>query len=144
QTGYFLTWLLLKDPSAAGSVEQSIGRLSKSGKDNEKEQDIYHLTALPALHLDNKFENSNSRYLAIFPLVAGLVLLLALINYMSLSTARSAVRAKEVGVRKVLGAARSSIAGQFYTESAIYALLSFVAGIGLFLLFRPAFLHQLQ
>jgi putative ABC transport system permease protein len=144
QLGYFLTWLLLKDPSAAGSVEQSIGQLSKLNKDKNKEQDIYHLTALPALHLDNEFGSSNSRYLGIFPLVAGLVLLLALINYMSLSTARSAVRAKEVGVRKVLGAGRSSIAGQFYTESAIYALLSFVAGIGLFLLFRPAFLHQLQ
>jgi putative ABC transport system permease protein len=142
QTGFFLTWLLLKDPSAAGSVEQSIGRISRSGKD--KEQEIYHLTALPALHLHNEFGNSNSRYLGIFPLVAGLVLLLALINYMSLSTARSAVRAKEVGVRKVLGAGRSSIAGQFYTESAIYAVLSFVAGIGLFLLFRPAFLNQLQ
>jgi putative ABC transport system permease protein len=144
QLGDFYTWLLLKDPSAAGKVEQTISRLSKPVMGNGQEQDIYHLTALPALHLHNDFGYSNTSYLKIFPLVAGLVLLLALINYMSLSTARGAVRAKEVGVRKVLGAGRGNIAGQFYSESVVYALLSFVAGTGLFLLFRTAFLQQLQ
>ena len=144
QQGPFLTWLLLKESSASGRVEQTIGRLSKPVTGNSKEADIYHLTALPALHLHNDFGDSNNRYLEIFPVVACLVLLLALINYVSLSTARAAIRAKEVGVRKVLGAGRGSIAGQFYSESAVYALLSFVAGAALFLLFRTAFLQQLQ
>ena len=144
QLGDFMTWLLLKDPSATGRVEQTLGRLSQPGNSNSNEPEIYHLTALPALHLHNDFGYSNIRYLEIFPLVAGLVLLLALINYMSLSTARAAIRAKEVGVRKVLGAGRGSIAGQFYTESAVYAVLSFVTGAGLFLLFRTAFLQQLE
>jgi putative ABC transport system permease protein len=144
QMGSFLTWLLLKDPSAAGRVEQTIARLSKPVAGNSKEEYVYHLTALQALHLHNDFGYSNTRYLEIFPVVAGLVLLLALINYMSLSTARAAIRAKEVGVRKVLGAGRGGIAGQFYSESAVYAVLSFVAGTALFLLFRTAFLQQLQ
>jgi putative ABC transport system permease protein len=144
QTGNFITWLLLKDPSSAGSVQQTLEHLPQQGfTDRDRKKDKYHLTALPALHLSNDFGNSNTRYLKIFPLAAGLILLLALINYMSLSTARSAIRAKEVGVRKVLGAGRSSIAGQFYAESTVYALLAFVAGTGLFLLFRPVFLQQL-
>jgi putative ABC transport system permease protein len=145
QTGNFLTWLLLRDLSAAGKVEQTLVRLSRQNtKDKDRMQDKFHLTALTALHLSGDFENANKRYLQIFPLAAGLILLLALVNYMSLSTARSAIRAKEVGVRKVIGAGRGSIAGQFYTESAVYALLAFVAGTGLFLLFRPVFLNQLQ
>jgi len=144
QMGDFLTWLLLKDPSAAGSVQQTLDHLSQQATtDRDRKKDKYYLTALTALHLSNDFGDSNTRYLKIFPLAACLVLLLALINYMSLSTARSAIRAKEVGVRKVLGAGRSSIAGQFYAESTVYALLAFVAGTGLFLLFRPVFLHQL-
>ncbi len=148
--GYFKTWLLLKDPSAAGGgeqtrqVEQTLGRLSKTLTGNSKEPPSYHLTALPAVHLHNDSGYSNTGYLEILPLVAGLVLLLALINYVCLSTARAAIRAKEVGVRKVLGAGRRSIAAQFYSESAVCALLSFIAGTGLFLLFRAAFLQQLQ
>jgi putative ABC transport system permease protein len=144
QMGDFLTWLLLKDPSAAGSVQQTLDHLSQQlNTDRDRKKDKYYLTALTALHLSNDFGDSNTRYLKIFPLAACLVLLLALINYMSLSTARSAIRAKEVGVRKVLGAGRRSIAGQFYAESTLYALLAFVAGTGLFLLFRPVFLQQL-
>src|SRR5260221_788694 len=142
--GYFQTWLLLNDPSVAGEVGQTIGRVSKTVAANSKEPDIYHLTALPALHLNIDFGYSNNHYLTIIPMVAGLVLLLALINYISLSTARGTIRAKEVGVRKVLGAGRLSIASQFYSESTIYALMSFVAGIGLFVLFRTAFMQQLQ
>ncbi|HTI89405.1 MAG TPA: ABC transporter permease [Puia sp.] len=144
QLGYFQTWLLLKDPSAAGEIGQTIGRVSKSFEAKSNEPGIFHLTALPGVHLHKDPGYSNIRYLTIFPMVAGLVLLLALINYISLSTARGTMRAKEVGVRKVLGAGRFSIASQFYSESTIYALLSFITGIGLFLLFRTFFLQQLQ
>ena len=113
----------------------SLSRQPGAGKD---QQDHYQLTALPAVHLHNSFgDESNTRYLKIFPLAAGLILLLALINYMILATARAAVRSKEVGVRKVMGAGRGRIAGQFFTESAVYSLLSFAAGTGLFLLFLP-------
>jgi putative ABC transport system permease protein len=144
QGGAFKTWLLLKNASASPAVERTLDRLSRAPgyKDNK---DIYTLTALPDTHLKSNFgDSSNTRYLTIFPLVAGLILLLALVNYMSLATARAAVRAKEVGVRKVMGAGRGRIAGQFYTESAVYAILSFTAGALLFLLLRPWFFNQLQ
>ncbi len=144
QGGTFRTWLLLKDPRASTAVSQTLARLSRVPGDKGP-ADIYTLTSLPDTHLYNNFgDTSNTRYLTIFPLVAGLILLLALVNYMSLATARATIRSKEVGVRKVMGAGRGRIAGQFYTESAVYAILSFVAGSLLFLLLRPWFFNLLQ
>jgi putative ABC transport system permease protein len=145
QGGSCLTWLQLKDRGAAKKVEASLGTLSMVPGVEKKYGDLYTLTALPDVHLHSNFGDfSNTRYLGIFPLVAGLILLLALVNYMSLATARATTRAKEVGVRKVMGAGRRRIAGQFYTESALYAGLSFVTGVVLFLWVRTWFLHLLQ
>lgn len=144
QGGAFLTWLLLRDAGASPKVENTLSKLSRTPGSKEP-GDEYRLTALPDVHLRMNFGDfSNTRYLGIFPLVAGLILLLALVNYMSLATARAATRAKEVGVRKVMGAGRSWIAGQFYTESAIFAVLSFAAGMVLFFWFRSPFLNLLQ
>lgn len=148
--GTFETWLLIKDVTDVPKVERDLSRLSlraegKALEMSEKSSGLqdrhqYTLIALPDTHLKGSGRfGVNLQYLNIFTLVAGLVLLLAMVNYMSLATARAAVRAKEVGVRKVMGARRSRIAAQFYTESTLYALLSFVAGALLFLWFRPYF-----
>lgn len=145
QGGSFKTWLLLKDAGAARQVEQTLARLSIVKGQPDDAKDAYILTALADGHLGLNFGDfSNLIYLRIFPLVAGLILLLALVNYMSLATARATARAREVGVRKVLGAGRSRLAGQFYTESAVFAVLSFVAGGLLFLLGRPFFFRLLH
>ena len=64
------------------------------------------------------------RYVRLFGLIGVLVLLLACINFMNLSTARSEKRAKEVGIRKVVGSLRSQLIGQFYCESVLVALLA--------------------
>jgi len=145
QAGAFRTWFLLRNANAATGVVRTMDKLAGVSASPGKIKDSYSLTSLGDYHLNDNFgDASNQRYLAIFPLVAGLILLLALVNYMSLATARAAARAKEVGVRKVLGAGRGRIAGQFYTESALFAGLSFVFGILLFLLWRPYFLHLLR
>jgi putative ABC transport system permease protein len=145
QVGAFRTWLMLKDKSAAGQVERTLERLSIVPGQPAKDRDVYTLTALADYHLHWNLGNSpNLRYLGIFPVVAGLILLLAMVNYMSLATARAAARAREVGVRKVIGAGRGRIAGQFYTESAVFAVLSFGAGTLLFLLIRSYFFRWLQ
>jgi putative ABC transport system permease protein len=145
QGGSFKTWLLLKDAHAARQVAQTLVRLSIVKGQPDDAKDSYTLTALADTHLNGNFgDTANLQYLQIFPLVAGLILLLALINYMSLATARATARAREVGVRKVLGAGRSRLAGQFYTESAVFALLSFFLGILLFLLGRPFFFRILH
>jgi putative ABC transport system permease protein len=80
----------------------------------------------------------------IFSTVAILILLLALINYMSLATARATIRSKEIGVRKVLGANRGKIIKQFYVESALYTLLAFLFGFLLFVALEPWFYNMMQ
>jgi putative ABC transport system permease protein len=67
-----------------------------------------------------------------------------LFNYMSLSTARATLRAKEVGVRKVSGASRKTIAIQFYIESALFTCISFIIGYLLCYAFKPWFLSVLD
>jgi putative ABC transport system permease protein len=118
-------------------------RLAKG--DKRFDEIKFSLSPLADMHLKSNFgDSSNTKYLKIFPLVAVLILLLALVNYMSLSTARSTLRAKEVGVRKVSGASRKTIAMQFYVESGIFTLLSFVLGYVLCYAFKPWFTNTLQ
>jgi putative ABC transport system permease protein len=68
--------------------------------------------------------NGNQQYIYIFIAIAIFIILIACINFMNLSTARSANRAKEVGVRKSIGAFRSRLIGQFISESMIYSFIS--------------------
>ncbi len=76
----------------------------------------------------NGVEDNGGRitFVKIFGIIAGLILLIACINFMNLSTARSEKRAKEVGIRKVVGAQKSSLIGQFIGES---VFISFLSGI---------------
>lgn len=75
--------------------------------------------------------NGNIQYLYIFGVVAVFIILIACINFMNLSTARSANRAKEVGVRKSIGAFRDRLIFQFLSESLLYSVLSMVVGLGI-------------
>lgn len=68
-------------------------------------------------------------YVKIFSVVAGFILLIACINFMNLATARSLNRAKEIGVRKVVGAARQSLARQFMGESVLTSMVAFLFGL---------------
>jgi putative ABC transport system permease protein len=142
--GSFNVYLLLKHASDTANLRRSLNiPVAKKGKDSPDMK--FLLRALPDVHLKfNEGDQSNIKYLKIFPVVAVLVLLLALVNYMSLSTARATLRAKEIGVRKVSGASRKSVAAQFYVESGLYAVLSFVLGYMICYLFKPVFLNALQ
>jgi putative ABC transport system permease protein len=108
----------------------------------------YTLTPLTDIHLhSNKTAelgpNGNIEYVYIFSLVAVLVLLIACVNFMNLSTARSASRSKEVGVRKVLGSMRSSLVLQFLIESLLVSLAGLIIAIGIAWLLLP-FFNQLS
>ena len=79
-------------------------------------------------------------YIGYIPsVIAGLMLLIAAINFINLSTARSAGRAKEVGVRKVLGSVRRDLIGQFLLESFVFSLISLVVAVVLVGLGLPLF-----
>lgn len=141
--GSFGLTLLLNHASDTATLRRNLQAMAK--KDKSFDEMIYTLSPITDTHLHMNFgDSSNTRYLKIFPLVAVLILLLALVNYMSLSTARATLRAKEVGVRKVSGASRISIAMQFYVESALFAGISFVLGYCLCYLCKPWFLNVLQ
>jgi putative ABC transport system permease protein len=75
------------------------------------------------------FPHSDIRFIWLFGAIAVFILLIACINFINLSTAKSANRAKEVGLRKVLGSYRSSLVTQFLTESILYSGVSFILGL---------------
>lgn len=104
----------------------------------------YSLQALTDIHLKSslmgEFEpNFDITYLYMFVAVALFILLIASINFMNLSTARSANRAKEVGVRKVMGSLRSHLMRQFLIESVLLSFFSFALALGLAYLLLPLF-----
>ncbi len=91
-------------------------------------------------HLIGEFEpNGNVQFVWIFAGVAVFVLLIACINFMNLSTARAANRAKEVGIRKVLGSQRVQLIAQFLAESVLLTFVAMVVAVGIVELALPAF-----
>ena len=91
-------------------------------------------------HLEAEFEaNGDIKYVYIFSIIAVFILLIACINFMNLSTARAATRAKEVGIRKVLGASKPSLVGQFMGESILLAFLAHILAMIFMETFLPAF-----
>jgi putative ABC transport system permease protein len=103
------------------------------------------LTPLKDIHLRDAAaqypleKEGNIQYVYIFSLVAIFILLIACVNFMNLSTARSSNRAKEVGVRKVLGSARKYLIAQFLTESVLVTLISAVIAVCLAWMLLPMF-----
>jgi putative ABC transport system permease protein len=90
-------------------------------------------------HLPSETGNGNSLYVCIFIIIAVFILLIACVNFMNLSTARSARRAREVGIRKVLGSLRSDLIIRFLTESMLTSILAMCFALLLASLFLPWF-----
>ncbi|HEY4335831.1 MAG TPA: ABC transporter permease, partial [Puia sp.] len=104
----------------------------------------YWLMPLTDIHLrSHRAEElaapGNLQYVYIFAIVAAFILLIACVNFMNLTTARSAGRAKEVGIRKVLGTSRRELMRQFLTESIVLATLSLVLAVAFAALSLPLF-----
>ncbi len=140
----FRTYLLLREGTNPETFKENFSFIKKTYIEPQLQQFLgvtieefeeagnradYRLQPLEDIHLysslTGEFEaNGSITYVYIFSGLAVFILLLACINFMNLSTARSAQRAKEVGIRKSLGSARSAVAGQFLLES---IMLSFIA-----------------
>ena len=117
----------------------SMAEFEKAG--NKLEYSLMPLTKIH-LHSDRPFELAplgNIQYVYIFSAVALFILLIACINFMNLTTARSANRAKEVGIRKVLGTERKNLVTQFLTESTLIALLSLFIALAITYFVLPLF-----
>lgn len=144
EVGNFVTYLLLRDASDAPRVIRAVNRLAEHPADTAMAASLGHysfgLASLRDEHLNiNRHRKMVRDYLVLLTIFAVSILALALVNYMSLATARAAVRAREVGVRKTLGAKKSSLTLQFYTESTLCVMLAFVLGLILFRVIQPAF-----
>ncbi|WP_149274589.1 ABC transporter permease [Pareuzebyella sediminis] len=108
------------------------------------EPPIYKLQPLKDIHLYSKvnFElepNGDMKYVYLYSLIAFVILLLASINYMNLTTVRSAQRSKEIGMTKVLGASRRQLLFQFLGESFLFTIISFLLALFLAALLLPEF-----
>ncbi len=94
---------------------------------------------LKSYDVDDGFGNGDIRFVWLFGAIAIFILVIACINFINLSTAKSANRAKEVGLRKVVGSGRGLLINQFLVESIVYSLVSFIIGILLACLALPYF-----
>ncbi|MDR6803849.1 putative ABC transport system permease protein [Dyadobacter sp. BE34] len=132
--GIFNAYLLLDAGASKAKVERGINQLGSLKETAGELKPQYTLESLDDMHLGGAFTDSgNSKLIPIFAVAAIAVLMLALFNYMSLTTARATQRAREVGVRKVVGATRAGLGSQFYMESALVCALAF--GLGLLMVF---------
>lgn len=127
-------------PQVKQFTGQSMEKLVASGSVRVE----FNLQPLRDIHLHSDLRaelepNSDIKYIYIFSAIAFFILVIASINFMNLSTARSAGRAKEVGMRKVLGSIRRQLIGQFLTESLILSMISMLIALVLVNLALPFF-----
>jgi putative ABC transport system permease protein len=104
----------------------------------------YEMQRITDIHLYSKIQDEaeaggDISYIYIFGAVAAFMLIIACINYMNLATARSATRAKEVGVRKVMGSQRRQLVSQFLTESIVLAFIALAVSLILIYALLPGF-----
>ena len=156
-TNYF-TYLLVDEQTDITSLEKKmhfmlenyfIPALTERGVGDDFKEVLktleYKLQPISDIHLKSDIKmgdglnHGDIRFVWLFAAIAGFVLLLAVINFVNLSTAKSANRAKEVGLRKTIGAFKFNLVNQFLTESIIFSLISFVMGILLAWSLLPTF-----
>jgi putative ABC transport system permease protein len=119
------------------------GQSRKAAEDLASKASVY-LQPVADIHLKSydihdTFSHGDIRFVWLFGAIACFILIIACINFINLSTAKSANRAKEVGLRKVVGSYRSSLVKQFLTESLLFSFLSFALGLLLAWAFLPLF-----
>jgi putative ABC transport system permease protein len=141
----FNTYIELADNADPKLVEAKINQLLQPRLGLPKGVQVHiGMQRFGDQYLHNNFVNGRPaggrvEYVKIFSEVAIFILIIACINFMNLATARSVKRAKEVGVRKVVGSSRGNLIGQFFGESLMFSFLAMLLSIILLLLLMPAF-----
>src|SRR6476620_1939333 len=144
----FYTYVLLKPNTSATAFEKKLLPLydkylaSIFAQFNIKMR--FGVQPITSIHLHSSMNNEpeelgSTSYIYIFSAVAFFMLLIACINYMNLTTARSARRSKEIGIRKVTGSSKLQLVAQFLIESTLTAVFALLLSIGAIALLLPAF-----
>ena len=137
----FYTYMKLKPQTNIATIDKKIRDVFK--KHEPENNNYFYSQAVTGIHLTSNLKwelrpNSDKSYIYIFGTVALFLLLIACINYVNLTTARSSLRAKEIGIRKVSGAVKSSLIRQFLAESILIALLAVLVALLLTQLLLPS------
>jgi putative ABC transport system permease protein len=141
----FVTYVQLKQGISYAQIAPKIKDLEKTEKDNSMSMSTnIILDPIENWHLYENFENGKPvggfiEYVRAFSIIGILVLLIACINFINLSTARSEKRAKEVGVRKVIGSRKKQLIFQFLVESILLTFIAFIFSILFVQLALPSF-----
>lgn len=134
----FETYLLLKPGASPILVGQKIANIQS--KNHGGSGNAYLIQPFTQLHLYNADGSApRLRIVQTFILIAILILLIASINYVNLSTARSILRSKEVSIRKIIGAEKSQLFFQFIIETTLLYLIALILAFGLIMLGMPAY-----
>ena len=140
------TWAQLADNADMDQVSAKIinVKYNKVSEDDRRYKPEVFLHPMSKWHLYSEFKEGKNvggriQFVWLFGIIGVFVLLLACINFMNLSTARSEKRAKEVGIRKSIGSMRSQLINQFFTESIVVALIAFIVSLALVYLTLPMF-----
>jgi len=131
----YWTYVQLTENASAQEVEAKISGIIQEHV--PRSSSILHLQPVVRIHLYNPGGGGLITYIYIFSGMAVFILLIACINYMNLSTARSTKRAREVGIRQVVGANRIQLIKQFMGESVFYAFIALIIGLAIVHLLLP-------
>lgn len=134
------TYVKLRPGADTAAFANKIQQLND--RNVERSFSVFYVQPVTNIHLDSNLKwelepNGDRQYVRIFTLIALFIVVIAGINYMNLSTAKASVRAKEIGVRKVTGALRTSLITQFLLESIITCLIASAVAILIAQLLMP-------
>jgi len=139
------TYVLLAEGVQQQQLEENFpGFIKDYYYDAERESITMYMQKLPDIHLHSRLDyeiqpNSNFAYVVVLSIIAVFLLLIAVINFMNLSTATSGTRAREIGIRKVSGADRTRLFFQFIGESLFLTLIALIIALVLIEALMPAF-----
>jgi putative ABC transport system permease protein len=136
------TFIKLQPGTDVTALNKQISVLANSR--GEKKNFVYFLHPMDKWRLYSDFKHGVNTggmisYVKLFTVIAIIILLIACVNFMNLSTAKSEKRAKEVGIRKTLGSERKQLLLQFYSESMIFSFIAFLLSVGAVFLLLPLF-----
>jgi len=139
----YTTYLLLRNKNAIGQLQAKLPAFMKKEMEGKGATVNFHLEPFNKIHLYSPYNsfvpNNSITYIYILAGVALLILIIACFTYVNLSTARSLERAREVGVRKVVGALKNQLFWQFINESVLLSLIAVLLSLFLSAFLLPSF-----